>query len=114
MLHLEGEEVFKSCKWSANLPFGLEKDSTNLNFCCRQIDKTSIDINTQACDNGPLPIVGANCGIFVFTHIDGDNCESPCGHGVYCIKHCPPKSNIQCNALQKDISHESCKVKIIS
>ncbi len=47
-----------------------------------QIDKTSIGINTQGHDNGPLPIVGTNCGILVFTHIDGEICESTCGHGV--------------------------------
>jgi len=37
-----------------------------------------------------LPIVGTNCGIFVFTHIGGEICESTCGHGVWCIKDFPP------------------------
>jgi hypothetical protein len=46
--------------------------------------------------------------------IDGDEmCESNCGHGVWCIKRCPPKSNCQCSALQKDTNHE-CEAKLIS
>jgi hypothetical protein len=27
---------------------------------------------------------------------------------VWCIEHCPPKSNTQCNGLQKNSNHE-CK-----
>ncbi len=40
-------------------------------------------------------------------------CENNCGHGVWCTKHCPPKSNCQRSALQKDTNHE-CEAKLIS
>ncbi len=63
-------------------PLASKRIHTNVNFFCPQIDKISIGINTQAHDNGPLSIVGANCGILVFTHIDGEIYESTCGHGV--------------------------------
>jgi hypothetical protein len=44
-------------------------------------------------------------------HNGGEVCESPYGHGVWCIERCSP--NLKLNVLQKNIDHY-CKAKFIS
>ncbi len=77
-----------------------------VNFSHVQVNITSIGINIRMHDDGHFPTIGTNCRIHVLTHNDKEVFENTYKHGVWCIEHCPQKSNIQCNGLQKNTNHE--------
>jgi hypothetical protein len=96
MSHMEGEKVFKSCKQGTNLPPSSKGDShihDHVNFFRPWMDTTSIGITTSVFGGGPMPIVGTHCAILVVTHNGGKVYQSNCGHGVWHIECCPPRSN---------------------
>ncbi len=90
-------------------PFGSKGDShkhDRVDFCHLQVNTTSIGINIGMHNDGHFPPIGANCGIHVFIHNGEEVFENTYGHDVWCIEHCPPKSNNQCNGLQKNTKCE--------
>jgi hypothetical protein len=100
MSHLEGEKIFMSeARISLLTQKGIHTNMTMLTFFVFT-DTISNGIVIRAHDDGPLPIIGACCGINpIVTHNGGEVYESICGHGLWHIEHHPPKSNIPCSVL---------------
>jgi hypothetical protein len=105
ILHLEGEEVFRSIKQQKNLLHGLEGDlykHDHANFSHLQIKFTP----HNSTPNGDVRQSShSQEGFLVFIHNGKEVLECLCGDDVWHIEGCNPKSNAQCLTLQKDTKH---------
>jgi hypothetical protein len=103
--HMEGEEIFGSCKQKTNLPPKLEGDSHRhdcVNFSHPHVNHTNVSSSV-------------NIEEVVTDQIEEDVevLNAPCGDGVWHIERCPFMSHVQCFVLQKSTIH-SCATRIIT
>jgi hypothetical protein len=95
MLHLEGEKVFKSYIKCAYFPIGLKEDFHDYVNCFHLwTNEISTPVNIASYVRGGQSIENASYVIFNFMHNGVIMCANVCGHGVWCIEWCRPKSNI--------------------
>ncbi len=103
--HMEGEQIFGSCKWKVNLTLELECDShrdDHVNFSHPHVNHIIVRLGVEIEQPGANQIQG-----------DVEVLEGPCGDGVWHRERCPLTLHVQCSTLQKSTKH-SCVTRIIA
>ncbi len=115
ILHLEGQKVFGSTKWRANITPGLKGDShmhDRVNFSRLRVNTTpSGFVGSNVDANKSNGIVRDEAFVLTFQGLKVQECVR--GDGVWRIERCPPSSNIHYFTIQRD-SMKHCDTIVIT
>jgi hypothetical protein len=113
--HLEGQEVFGSTKWRANIAQWLKCDShmhDHVNFFWPRVNTTpSGFVGSNVDANKSNGIVRDEAFVLTFEGLRVQECV--CRDGVWRIERCPPSLNTHYFATQRD-PMKHCDTKIIA
>jgi hypothetical protein len=111
--HLEGQEVFGSTKWKADVTLGSEADSHMhdcVNFSWPIVNATSSGFTGSNVDAGESSgIVRDETFVLIFQGLKVQ--ERVHEDGVWRIERYPPLSNTHCSTIQRDLmKHYNAKI----